>query len=410
MMNSKLLKVFYQCKIISFILICFLTGCNLTESVNNGGSSGAPIACLEQVVQSRYKSWEENNTQDIRKLEEISLQKDWHLITASDRTIKEIDLHNSECRIIYTSKNNIRYADIQKDGKILLIETKHDFRKGGSTNFVILYGKDSGSITIKLNNGNILGNYLGGNPILANSEYIIFPDGNDVMMQDMVSGKQRMLLKGKNGAMLLTINESAERFFLVMTTPLREPAKSEMVILNSKHHLERKIPNVTNSAVCGDKILIEQNGRICEYNPIKNVSKPLINGALLAVIDNHTFLFADSSWKAQKDGWLRLEYSVWEYNLSRNSSRKVAGKFSIDTCYGVTYPVISPDKEYVIISDNTESALLDSEYLVYRIDSGEKICSFYEPYLGKYYFTHILAWLDESNQTTLNEIKGLGTD
>ena len=398
---------FSRCAVIAFALTCFFTGCSVTDSVNDTVSSGAPIVCLDQVVQSRYKAWEEDNAREIQSLKEISLRKDWHLLAACDRAVKEIDFHNSGCETLYKSKYRIKYAGIQNHGRIALIESKPSLSPKDSRNYVVILAGGAEKLRIELNRGKLLGNYLGGTPIFSNSEFIIYPDVSNVMLHETGSRKQRVIYEGRPDSSLLTIQSASDRYFLVMTNARREPAQSEMIILNSRFQLERIVPKVTNAMICGDRILIEQDGTIGEYNPQKNTCKPLAQGTLLAIENETSFLFADSTWQKKEDGWLKLDYSVCEYDFRKSSSREIAGKFSIDTSYGVAYPVISPDKEYVIVADNTDSALLDSAYLVYRISSGEKISAFYEPYLGKHYFTYLLAWSDNTNTLKFGELRAL---
>ena len=389
---------------------CILTGCILIDVEKGKSSFGAPIACLEQVVKSRYNSWERENPNEIKNLKEISLKKDWHLLVACNRAVKEIDLHNSVCENVYISKNRIIYAGIQDKGRIALIESKSALSPVERKNSVVLLNGGAVILKIDIKAGNLLGNYLGGTPVLAKDKFILYPAGNLVMLYEIDNGKQRVIYEGRHNSSLLTIKHTGNRYFIVMTDNKRNPAKSEMAILDSRFQVELRIPQVTNIMLYGKRFLIEQNGAIFEFNPITNTTRAIINGTLLAVINESSFLFTDSIWKTKEDGWLRLEYALYEYNLTKGNSRKIAGKFSIDTCYGVTYPIISPDKEYVIVADNTNSALLDSEYFVYRIATGEKVCSFYEPFIGEYYFTYLLAWLDNSKETCFDQIKASGAE
>jgi hypothetical protein len=409
MISGQSLTLFFRLGMIFPVLILALAGCSDTGGSGANVPSGAPISCLEQVVQARYKEWKKNNADEIQRLEEISCKRNWRLLAACDRAVKVINLGDSECETIYSSKNRLRYAGIQPNGSVALLEVKRGISKKDSESYLVILENSKEALRLKLSQSLLQGNYLGGIPVFADDKFVIYPDGNNAMLYETQLRENRLVYEGRQGSSLLTIQSAANRFFLVLTDSKRNPANSEMVILDSSFHAKRNIPQVTNAMICGDRMLIEQNGAILEYDIEMNTTTHIIDGTLLAVIDDMSFLFADSVWKTGKNGWLKLNFSICEYDLREMSSRKIAGKFSIDTCYGVTYPIVSPDNEYVIISDNTDSALLDSEYLVYKISNGEKVCAFYEPYLGKHYFTHLLEWSDNINESTITEVMPLGS-
>jgi hypothetical protein len=360
------------------------------------GGEGAPIACLDSVVRSRYKSWHRKNAKEVSDLKGLAATNRWKLIVASRDSVKALSLADSELETIYSTKNRISYAGLQRGGKVALIETRRRIDPRGDKAFVVVLEGGREMVRIPLSEVVESGCYLGGDPVLATGDYVIFPDGDRVSLYSVDDEKKRQLFETEEGSYLLTVCEAKGLWYFVVVDPQRSPANSEMIVLKGVPPFERihSVPEVTNIMVVGEHIVLEKGGEIVKYSPETGQTEFLWRGTLLAAVDNCKFLFTASTWKISRFGWLVLDFSLREYELLEGKTREIAGDFSIDTCYGASYPLVSPDSQHVLVSDNAESALVDSEYLVYDITSGEKAGAFYEPYMGKHYFKHVLGWTD----------------
>ena len=378
------------------ILMLLTSGCleRVAGLVSSGGD--VPILCLDSVVSSRYKTWSKENFKAIEKLKEFAGKNRWRLVVATSDSVKTISLADCSTETIYSTKNQIKYAGLQNGGRLALIERKPHSNSKRAKTFVVVLQDDKELLRIPLNKEPERGCYLGGNPLLVTDNYVVFPDGRKVMMYDIEAAETTLLLETREDTYLFAARKAGDRLYLVTVDTKRDPANSEMLVLSASapFGLVHKLPNVTNVMTIGNHIILERCGEIAKYSPETRRTEFLWKGTLLAAVDNYKFLFTSSTWKINQLGFLALDFSLREYELLENKSREIAGDFSIDTCYGVSYPVVSPDAQHVIVSDNSGSALVDSEYLVYDIASGEKAGAFYEPYMGKYYFKHIVGWTD----------------
>ncbi len=393
-MRERLRWSYFQLSVAA--LLAFSAG-GCLESGNAPGqkSSGAPIACLEHIVQSRYRAWKKKNTRAIEDLKALAARNRWKLLVACGNSVKTLDLFSSERKTVYSTKNRICYAALQPGGEVALIERKSGVTSRHNEYFVVVLEGKRELLRITLREEPVLSSYLGGNPVLVTRDYVIFPDGSNIILYSLQDEKERVLFKGRKGSHLLTVRETGGLLYLVMVDYRRDPARSEMVVLTANPPFEKihSLSCVTNLIVVGENLLLERNGEIVRYCPETKQTEFLEEGTLLAAVNSYKFLFATSSWQINKLGLLALDFVIKEYKLSAGESREVAGKFSIDTCYGVTYPLVSPDSQHVLVADNTKSVLVDSEYLVYNIESGEKAGAFYEPYSGRHYFNHVLGWV-----------------
>ncbi len=374
-------------------LMIFLPGCGMNMMGPGGaGRDGAPIGFLDHFVRARHKEWLKRNNEEIEELRELAGRNEWKLLVAGQNSVKVLDLSKGRCEEVYRTKNRLRHASLQRGGEIALLERK----ARGEENFVVVLKEGEELLRLRLLEKPERGSFLGGKPVLVTGDYVIFPDGSDVVAYRMADETRRVVHRGGKGTYLLTVREAGGKIHLVMVNRRRDPGKSEMVVLDADgdHRKVARLSGVTNVMVAGERVIVDRNGYVAEYRPGTVGTVVLAEGTILAAVDEDTILFTSSRWGINKLGWLSLKFSLNRYEFTEGESSEIASEFSIDTCYGVTYPLMCPDSEFVLVADNTESALLDREYLVYDIESGEEVGAFDEPFAGEHYFDHVIGWLN----------------
>ena len=376
-----------------FALVALLCGCSYLTG-GDGHSEKAPIPYLKNHIKAKAHQWHKDNSQDFENLRRMADEKGWKLVVAGSHTVSKLDLSTSECTEIYETKNWIRQASIQPGGAISVVEAIRGRSSDCANGEIVIIEPGGEKIRVALKLPDPYGPDIGGNPVLLTGDRLVFQDDRYVVSQDLVSGDRRVLLTCDDDKFLLTARDAGGVLCMVVVDRDRTPAGSRMYLVDKARGSRgiRSTPGVTNAIVVGDELVIERNGEIVSYDASRGDSRHLGTGALLTAIGNSSFLFADSSWLVNRFGWLGLEFTLKQFEIAANSSKTIAGRFSIDTCYGVSCPIPTPDSEYVVVADNSDSALVDSRYFLYSLASGRKAGAFYEPYNGECYFRQVLGW------------------
>ena len=168
-----------------FILVALsvaLSGCVIPLGL---GGDGAPIACMEQVIKVRHKKWAKNNHESIKDLKELASRQGWKLLAAGKHSVRVLDLSGTKFEDLYSTKNYIEYAGIQSGNRIALIETVRRPNRRTVESAIVILEEGNEVLRIPLEVAPRHGSYVGGSPVLATDDYVVYPEGLSVVLYDV---------------------------------------------------------------------------------------------------------------------------------------------------------------------------------------------------------------------------------